>query len=208
MEGGGGDMPGVHWYGDRDDGRGALGSCEGLAVDIAQRLSESLQATNDFNTLLRLLKLDSNTAESRGILLSEVAGPIVFNHVGCSSRALILNGVNLEIADRNCVAMVGPSGAGKYILATLLQRLYEPDSECITIGSTDIAHLRHHISVISQNPNLFDTTIAENMRYDNKSVSIRKAAKAANVCELRLWVDLGWTLAQPSRGLHNPECNT
>ena len=51
---------------------------------------------------------------------------------------------------------------------------------------SDVTHLRHHISVVSQNPNLFDTTIAENIRYSNESASevdIRKAAKAANVHE-------------------------
>jgi ABC-type enterochelin transport system ATPase subunit len=54
-----------------------------------------------------------------------------------------------------------------------LQRLYQPNSGSISIGENNIAfmdvtHLPHHISVVSQNPNLFDTAIAEN-RYGNGS---------------------------------------
>jgi ATP-binding cassette subfamily B (MDR/TAP) protein 1 len=59
----------------------------------------------------------------------------------------------------------------------------------------DVTHLRHHISVVSQNPNLFDTTIAENIRYGNESVSevdIRKAAKAANVHEFVMSLPQGY----------------
>jgi ATP-binding cassette, subfamily B (MDR/TAP), member 1 len=53
----------------------------------------------------------------------------------------------------------------------------------------------HHISVVSQNPNLFDTTIAENIRYGNESVSevyIRRAAKAANVPEFVMSLPQGY----------------
>jgi len=156
----------------------------------AQRIAKAVQATSDFN---RLLKLETNTEETRGILRPELSGPITFTKVGFAyperADAPVLKDVNLEIAEGECIAIVGPSGAGKSTIATLLQRLYQPDAGSISIGSNDIAsiditHLRHHISVVSQNPNLFDTTIAENIRYGNENVSevdIRKAAKAANV---------------------------
>jgi ATP-binding cassette subfamily B (MDR/TAP) protein 1 len=59
----------------------------------------------------------------------------------------------------------------------------------------DVTHLRHHISVVSQNPNLFDATIAENIRYGNESMSevdIRTAAKAANVHDFVMSLPQGY----------------
>ena len=52
------------------------------------------------------------------------------------------------------------------------------------IHGTDVTHLREHVAVVSQNPNLFDASISENIAYGNTTLSasdIRRAAKAANV---------------------------
>jgi len=59
----------------------------------------------------------------------------------------------------------------------------------------DVTHLHHHISVVNQNPNLFDTTIAENIRYGNESMSeidIRTAAKAANMHDFVMSLPQGY----------------
>ena len=74
-------------------------------------------------------------------------------------------------------------------MAALLQRLYEPETGCVAIGphilrSTDVHHLRDHVAVVSQQPNLFDASIAENIAYGNPNLSpadIQAAAEAANV---------------------------
>jgi ABC-type multidrug transport system fused ATPase/permease subunit len=110
-----------------------------------------------------LLKLETNTKVSRGILCP---GPITFNHVGFSypkhANAPVLGETNLQIAKGKCVTIVGPSGARKSTVAALLQRLYRSNSGSISIGTNDIAfmdvtHLRHHISVV--NLNFFDTAM-------------------------------------------------
>jgi ATP-binding cassette subfamily B (MDR/TAP) protein 1 len=95
----------------------------------------------------------------------------------------------MKLADGECVAVVGASGSGKSTIAALLQRLYEPDFGLISVGgndirATDVTHLREHVAVVSQNPNLFDASISENISYGNTTLSasdIRRAAKAANV---------------------------
>ena len=67
--------------------------------------------------------------------------------------------------------------------------IYEPDTGCVAIGphvlrSTDVHYLRDHVSVVSQQANLFDASIAENIAYGNPSLTrkdIQAAAEAANV---------------------------
>ncbi|KZT00697.1 P-loop containing nucleoside triphosphate hydrolase protein [Laetiporus sulphureus 93-53] len=161
-------------------------------MGFTQRIAKSVQATRDFN---RLLKLSRYTEESRGVLQPEIDGSVSFSNVSFSyperSDVPVLKDISLDIADGECVAIVGASGSGKSTIASLLQRLYEPDLGSISIGlnalrSTDVHHLREHVAVVSQHANLFDTTITENIAYGSKSISdadVRRAAQAANVHE-------------------------
>lgn len=156
----------------------------------AQRIAKSLQATRDFN---KLLQLSTDTEESKGGLRPQLIGPVTFANVDFSyperTDVPVLKNINLEIEDGECVAIVGASGSGKSTLAALLQRLYEPSAGKVSVGfhdlhSTDVIHLRQHVSVVSQNPNLFDATISENISYGSDAlndVDIRRAARAANV---------------------------
>ncbi|KAI0772893.1 P-loop containing nucleoside triphosphate hydrolase protein [Trametes elegans] len=157
---------------------------------FTQRIAKSLRATRDFH---RLLNLSTLTDESRGILRPEIAGAVSFNNVSFSyperPDVPVLKDLSVEIAENECVAIVGSSGCGKSTVAALLQRLYEPASGHVAIGanvlrSTEVHHLRDHVSVVSQQPNLFDATIAENIAYGNKALTledIQRAARAANV---------------------------
>lgn len=160
-----------------------------------------MQATQDLNTLLRL---DKNTDESRGTLRPPIAGDVIFNNVSFAyperSNVPVLRDLSLTIRDNECVAIVGASGSGKTTIAALLQRLYEPDSGSIAVDgdsvqSTDIHHLRDHVAVVSQQPNLFDATIAENIAYGNEGLTrddIAAAARAANVHEFILSLPKGY----------------
>ncbi|KAJ7485153.1 P-loop containing nucleoside triphosphate hydrolase protein [Mycena galericulata] len=159
---------------------------------FTQRIAKSVQATRDFSELLRL---PTRTDESDGFLRPRLDGPITFNDVGFSYPgrvgASVLQNINLEIQAGECVAIVGASGSGKSTIAALLQRLYEPTYGAISIGldtlrSTDVVHLRQHVSIVSQQPTLFDATISENISYGSDTLSaddVRRAAEAANVHE-------------------------
>lgn len=104
----------------------------------------------------------------------------------------ILNGFGLNVEEGKTIALVGPSGCGKSTVIQLLQRLYDPERGRIHIGldevSSDISlpDLRSKLSIVSQEPVLFEKTIAENIAYgDNlRHVSMDEiiaAAKVANV---------------------------
>ncbi|KAJ7207987.1 P-loop containing nucleoside triphosphate hydrolase protein [Mycena pura] len=157
---------------------------------FTQRIAKSVQATQDLSELLRL---PTRTDESDGFLRPRLDGAITFHNVGFSypgrADAPVLQTIDMEIQPGECVAIVGASGSGKSTIAALLQRLYEPTFGAISIGlhrlrSTDVVHLRQQISVVSQQPTLFDATIAENIAYGSDALTdaeVRGAAEAANV---------------------------
>ncbi|XP_029359235.1 ATP-dependent translocase ABCB1 [Echeneis naucrates] len=100
----------------------------------------------------------------------------------------ILDDMSLSVRSGQTTALVGSSGCGKSTTIQLLQRFYDPQegSVCIDghdIRSLNIRYLREMIGVVSQEPILFATTIAENIRYGRPDVTqqeIEQAAREAN----------------------------
>ncbi|XP_025923473.1 multidrug resistance protein 1-like [Apteryx rowi] len=100
----------------------------------------------------------------------------------------VLKGLSLKVNCGQTVALVGGSGCGKSTTVQLIQRFYDPKEGMITIDGQDIKtlnirYLREIIGVVNQEPVLFATTIAENIRYGRENVTmeeIEKATKEAN----------------------------
>ncbi|XP_026226619.1 ATP-binding cassette, sub-family B (MDR/TAP), member 4 [Anabas testudineus] len=121
-----------------------------------------------------------------------IKGNIEFKniHFTYPSRAdvKVLNNMSLSVRSGQTIALVGSSGCGKSTTIQLLLRFYDPQegSVCIDghdIRSLNIRYLREMIGVVSQEPILFATTIAENIRYGRPDVTqqeIEQAAKEAN----------------------------
>ncbi|XP_021504023.1 phosphatidylcholine translocator ABCB4 isoform X1 [Meriones unguiculatus] len=138
-------------------------------------------------------KIDSFS--ERGHKPDSIKGNLEFSdvHFSYPSRAniKILKGLNLKVQSGQTVALVGNSGCGKSTTVQLLQRLYDPTEGTISIDGQDIRnlnvrYLREIIGVVSQEPVLFSTTIAENIRYGRGNVTmeeIKKAVKEANAYE-------------------------
>uniref|UniRef100_A0A8C7LD30 ATP-binding cassette sub-family B member 5 n=1 Tax=Oncorhynchus kisutch TaxID=8019 RepID=A0A8C7LD30_ONCKI len=121
-----------------------------------------------------------------------VRGDIEFKNIHFSypSRkdVKILQGVNLTVPRGKTIALVGASGCGKSTTIQLLQRFYDPDSGEITLDGRDIRTLnvkwlRENMGIVSQEPVLFGTTIAENIRYGREDATdedIERAVREAN----------------------------
>jgi ABC-type multidrug transport system fused ATPase/permease subunit len=80
----------------------------------------------------------------------------------------VLDGVSFEVAPRESVAIVGPTGVGKSTLAQLLVRLADPDEGQVLVGGVDVrdadpAALRRAVSIVFQESFLFATTVRENI---------------------------------------------
>lgn len=100
-------------------------------------------------------------------------------------RELVLEGINLKIKKGQTIALVGPSGAGKTTLADLLPRFYDCTEGSISIDGTDIKDLkinslRDQIGLVSQQCVLFNDTVANNIAFGRKDVSL-DAVKQASV---------------------------
>jgi ATP-binding cassette subfamily B protein len=95
-----------------------------------------------------------------------------------------MKNMNLDIKEREMVALVGPSGSGKSTLANLILRFYDLDKGHLTIGGksikeVDYDELLDHISIVMQNVVLFSDTILENIRFGNKKATKEQVIHAA-----------------------------
>ncbi|GAA6014293.1 hypothetical protein JCM10207_005411 [Rhodosporidiobolus poonsookiae] len=164
-------------------------------------ITKSLRAAND---LLRLLELPTETKESEGRMTFPIQGHVSFSNVEFAYPTRpdvpILKGVDFEIRPGECIGVVGASGSGKSTVAALIQRLYEPSSGSVLLdgrplGRVDVRYLRDHTAIVSQHPNLFDMTVADNIAYGRGSTSraeIEAAAKAAHIHEFILSLPKGY----------------
>jgi len=143
--------------------------------------------------------------------VSHLHGDICYRDVvfGYTPVSKILNGINLDIKAGETLAFVGPSGAGKTTLCSLLPRFYELDSGSITIDGIDIrdmtqASLRNNIGIVQQDVFLFGGSIRENIAYgklDASEAEIREAARQARLDEVIDALPLGMDTVIGERGV-------
>ncbi len=133
-------------------------------------------------------QLDSSDENDQGTLEPLIEGKIQFNDItfGYERSKDILKNINLVIENNETVAIVGKSGSGKSTLASLISRLYLPSTGLISIDGIDIneinlRHLRSHISIVSQNPTLFNDTIEKNIAYGYQEIDSERLNQAAEL---------------------------
>ncbi|XP_034006913.1 bile salt export pump isoform X3 [Trematomus bernacchii] len=147
-------------------------------------------ATIIFETIEREPEIDC--LSEAGYKLEKVKGDIEFHNVTFNypSRpdVKILDQLSVAVKSAETTAFVGPSGAGKSTAIQLIQRFYDPKEGMVTLDGHDIRGLniqwlRSLIGIVEQEPVLFATTIAENIRYGRPDVPMEDvigAAKQAN----------------------------
>ena len=125
-----------------------------------------------------------------GVDSGRVRGQVHFEGVDFEyeSDLPVLNNVSFEIKPGQTLALVGPTGAGKSTIVSLIPRFYDPKRGRVLIDGIDIsemrlASVRRNVSMVLQDTFLFAGTVKENLRFGNERASdeeIVAAAKAAN----------------------------
>ena len=121
----------------------------------------------------------------------------------------ILNNVSFELKPGSSVAIVGPSGAGKSTIINLIPRLYDVTGgrillDGVDIRKLDLAYLRQHIGVVTQDTYLFNGTIRENLLYakpDATHAEIEKACSEANIHDFISGLPKGYDTVVGNRGM-------
>lgn len=164
--------------------------------------------------------------QRRATLTEPVRGEVVFEEVGFryesaadpageasvavpGSRPAVLHQICLRAEPGRMIALVGPTGAGKSTLVNLLPGFYRATAGRITIDGQDIsgvslASLRAHISVVSQEPFLFNGTLRENVLYGGLGASeddLVAAARAANCHDFISRLPQGYDTRVGERGV-------
>ena len=127
------------------------------------------------------------------VTIERARGEVTFDHVNFNyeGRRNTLRDICFEAKANDVVAIVGPTGAGKTTLVSLLPRFYDVESGRVLIDGVDVRKislrsLREQVSMVLQEPLLFSATIADNIRYgrlDATMDEIIAAAEAANAHE-------------------------
>jgi ATP-binding cassette, subfamily B, bacterial len=122
--------------------------------------------------------------------VKDIAGAITYEGVSFkyTNREPTLTDVSFHVSRGKSIAIVGPTGAGKSTLVSLLPRFYDPDEGRILLDGRDIRDitlrsLREQISIVLQEPLLFSGSILDNIRYGRLEADMEEvfaAARAAN----------------------------
>ncbi|WP_424004768.1 ABC transporter ATP-binding protein [Haloarcula salina] len=122
--------------------------------------------------------------------LSDYEGHVEYDDVifAYDDGNCVLNGIDFSVNAGETVALVGPTGSGKSTAAKLLLRLFDASDGAIRIDGHDVRKLsleslRKSVGYVSQDPVMFDGTVAENIRYGQFDASDQAVREAARVAE-------------------------
>ncbi|HEY8758905.1 MAG TPA: ABC transporter ATP-binding protein [Candidatus Limnocylindria bacterium] len=196
----------VLWYGGHQVIRGEAtigqlvafllyaGMVAGPVGALASQWTQVQEAFGAADRIFALLDTAPEIADGPdATVLASADGRIAFEDVSFryAQGPLVLTDISTTFEAGRATALVGPSGAGKTTLVSLVARFYDPTTGHITFDGHDlrdltVRSLREKIAVVPQEPILFATTVADNIRYgrlDATDAQVRAAAEAANAVE-------------------------
>ncbi|MFO7942678.1 MAG: ABC transporter ATP-binding protein [Bacillota bacterium] len=144
-------------------------------LDLSQIYNTLQSAGASLDRITEYLELETPIREAQNPRRPEggFAGEISFRNVTFAyEETPIIEDLDLDIAAGERFALVGQTGAGKTTVVNLLARLYDVDEGRIALDGIDLREIAGHdlrrtIAVVPQDVFLFDTSIAENIRYGN-----------------------------------------
>lgn len=166
-----------------------------------------------FERFMEILNIEPDIADRPDAkTISNVRGEIEFDDVSFKyeqDTQTVLNHINLKVSAGEYAALVGPSGAGKTTLCSLIPRFYDVTEGCVKLDGTDVRDiklksLRGNIGIVQQDVYLFAGTVFENIRYgkpDATREEVIEAAKNANAHEFIMSLPDGYDTDIGQRGV-------
>ena len=200
----------VLWYGARLVLSGALTAGELLVFllylgkmykpmrELSKMTDTISKASVGWERIREVLENETQVRDLRGAKRAPTfKGRIEFNNVSFSydgGETPVLSDLNLKIEPGQLAALVGPTGAGKTTIVSLLPRFYELTSGEIKIDGTDIRRykqksLREQISFVLQETLLFRATVAQNIAYGKPQASREEIIRAARLANADEFID-------------------
>ncbi len=179
--------------------------------DLSQQYTQLQRAGVAAERIFQILGVPVEIADRPGASeMPPIEGRVEFRNVtfGYHPELPVLRGFDLTIEPGQTVAIVGPTGAGKSTIASLISRFYDIQKGAILIDGYDIrdvtqSSLRSQIGIVLQEPFLFTGTIRENIRYgrlDATDEEVEEASRAVGLHELVLQLPDGYDTAIRERG--------
>jgi len=152
---------------------------------LSQLYNTVQSAGASLNKLYGLLDRRPDIDEVVGAVDLPASGQVALSDVSFAYEPgrNVLDDVQLQIADGERIALVGPTGAGKSTLAKLVARLYDPTTGAVEVGGVDLrratlSSLRERIVVVPQEGFLFSGTIRDNVRIARPSATDEEVDEA------------------------------
>jgi len=163
---------------------------------LAQVYGQTRQIRGTLERLGQALAHPTEPPAEVGEVMGPVRGQIEFRAVvfAYPGREPALRGVNLHIRAGETVALTGVNGAGKSTLTHLLMRIIEPDSGSILVDGCDIrrislASLRSQIGVVTQQVQLCNGTVRENIAWGNPDAAAEQVEMAARAAQAHAFIE-------------------
>lgn len=169
-------------------------------ASLSEIWGELSQAAGAAERLSELLAIDPEIdAPENPVPLPEIPrGEIVFKDVSFAYHSAaslpVLHEMSLKITPGETIAVVGPSGAGKTTLFSLLMRFYDPTSGSVRLNGVDLTHLdptelRRNIAMVPQDTAIFGASIAENISYGKPDATREEIIAAAQAALAAPFID-------------------
>jgi subfamily B ATP-binding cassette protein MsbA len=180
--------------------------------DLSKMTDAWSKAATSYERIRAILDMESEVTDLPGARkVMRLRGDIEFDHVtfGYDPACPILGDLSFRIEPGQLAAFVGPTGAGKTTIISLISRFYDPLSGAVKIGGVDIRRyqqrsLREHISVVLQETVLFQGSVWHNIAYGKPTASraeIVRAAELANANEFIEKMPKGYDTLVGERGV-------